>query len=418
MKVVHLTSELTGGAGLSALRLHAGLRTSGVDSELVHGSGVPGVPAARQFNPAGNLSRRYLDRFADQRIWAVKVPEAPLWSRSRRFVRGDMQTAVAGAEVVHLHWIAKWLDYRALFAAIPREVPVVMSLHDASFLTGGCHQNNDCEAYRAECRRCPQLRAGGIRDPAFRGFRERRKAYAGRRITAVPVSRWTAERARSAQLFRDVTVAEPIYPGLDTTAFQQLDRRACRSLLGIPESALVVASGCADLSDRNKGMGVLLESLERTAALLKKEVHLLTFGGGALLPETGGVRVHPFGYTGSPKVLAQFYSAADLCCVPSLMETFGLTAAEASACGTPVVAFRTGGLPDAVAHGETGILVDEVGDPAALAESITALLRDPAGREQMGRHGRSRALAQLDIGITVARFKELYERLLARPEGR
>jgi glycosyltransferase involved in cell wall biosynthesis len=100
------------------------------------------------------------------------------------------------------------------------------------------------------------------------------------------------------------------------------------------------------------------------------------------------------------------------------METFGLTAAEASACGTPVVAFRTGGLPDAVAHGETGILVDEVGDPAALAESITALLRDPAGREQMGRHGRSRALAQLDIGITVARFKELYERLLARPEGR
>jgi glycosyltransferase involved in cell wall biosynthesis len=412
MKVVHLAAELSGGAGLAALRLHAALGKSGVDSELIHGSGSAGISAVRRFNPGGSAARRYLDRFADQRIWAVKRPEAPLWSRTRRFVRGGIAGALAGADVIHLHWIAKWLDYRSLFAEMSRDVPVVLSLHDASFLTGGCHQNDDCTAYRTECRQCPQLRNGFLIDRALLGFRERRRAYHGRRITAVPVSAWTAARARGAALFRGVTVSDAVYPGVDTEEFQPLDRSTCRSLLGIPPDGPVIASGSADLSDRNKGMRVLLEALAHSAAELKQELHLLTFGAGASFPAIDGVRVHQFGYTGSPKVLAQFYSAADLCCVPSFMETFGMTAAEASSCGTPVVAFRTGGLPDAVAHGETGLLVDEVGDPRALAEAIMTLLRDAGRREAMGHRGRARALAELDIVHSAARFADLYAALV------
>ena len=412
MKVVHLASELSGGAGLAALRLHAALRRSGTDSELVHRSGAADVSAVRQFNPEGSLARRYLDRMADQRIWAVKKPEAPLWSRSRRFVRGNLAQAIGQADLVHLHWIAKWLDYRALFGAMPRDIPVVLSLHDASFLTGGCHQNNDCMDYLTECRQCPQLRNGFLHDRALSGFHVRRMAYAGRRITAVPVSGWTAERARGAALFRGVTVADAVYPGVDTAEFQPLDRGICRSLLGLPADGAVIATGCADLSDRNKGLRILLEALAHSSAGLKQELHLLTFGAGAQFPETAGVRVHQFGYTGSPKVLAQFYSAADLCCVPSLMETFGMTAAEASSCGTPVLAFRTGGLADAVTHGETGLLVDEVGDPMALAQGVMSLLRDSGRREEMGRRGRARALAELDITQSAAKFAALYAGLV------
>ncbi len=412
MRVVHLASELSGGAGLAALRLHAALRRSGIDSELVHGSGAADASAVRQFNPGGSLARRYLDRMADQRIWAVKKPEAPLWSRSRRFVRGNLAQSIGHADLVHLHWIAKWLDYRVLFEAMPRDLPVVLSLHDASFLTGGCHQNNDCMAYLSECRQCPQLRNGFLHDRARSGFQVRRRAYAGRRITAVPVSEWAAVRARGAALFRGVKVADAVYPGVDTAEFQPLDRGICRSLLGLPADGAVIAAGCADLSDRNKGLRVLLEALAHSSARLKQELHLLTFGAGALFPEIEGVRVHQFGYTGSPKVLAQFYSAADLCCVPSLMETFGMTAAEASSCGTPVVAFRTGGLVDAVTHGETGLLVDEVGDAVALAQGMMSLLRDSGRREEMGRRGRARAVAELDIAQSAAKFAALYSALV------
>lgn len=412
MRILHLATELSGGAGLAALRLHEALRSTGVDSELIHGSGSTGVSAVRQFNPDGSLARRYLDRIADQRIWALKKPEAPLWSRTRRFVRGGLAGAVAGADVIHLHWIAKWLDYRMLFEAIPLEIPVVLSLHDASFLTGGCHQNNDCGSYLTECRKCPQIRHGFLNDLALRGFRERQRAYEGRRITAVPVSRWTAERARGAALFRGVTVADAVYPGVDTAEFKPLDRGICRSLLGLPADGAVIATGCADLSDPNKGLRVLLEALAHSSAGLQQELHLLTFGAGALLPEIEGVRVHQFGYTGSPKLLAQFYSAADLCCVPSLMETFGMTAAEASSCGTPVVAFRTGGLGDAVTHGETGLLMEKVGDPMALAHGMMSLLRDSRRREEMGRRGRARALTELDIAQSAAKFTSLYSGLV------
>ena len=81
--------------------------------------------------------------------------------------------------------------------------------------------------------------------------------------------------------------------------------------------------------------------------------------------------------------------ALDLCVVASLEEPFGLTATEAMAAGTPVVATAVGGLPENVAHGETGLLV-RPGSPHALAESITELLLDGERRARFGRAGRER----------------------------
>jgi glycosyltransferase involved in cell wall biosynthesis len=87
----------------------------------------------------------------------------------------------------------------------------------------------------------------------------------------------------------------------------------------------------------------------------------------------------------------KLYACCDLFCYPSLWEGFGLTPAEAQACGRPVVAFNTCALPEVVENNKTGSLV-EVGDVKALSETITALLQDENRRRQMGMAARKRVI--------------------------
>jgi glycosyltransferase involved in cell wall biosynthesis len=91
-------------------------------------------------------------------------------------------------------------------------------------------------------------------------------------------------------------------------------------------------------------------------------------------------------------------------------EPFGLVAAEAQASGTPVVAYRRGALPEVIADGETGFLVDEGDEESAGLAVREALL---LSRERCRRHAETR----LDLGDTVDRLERLYGSVAARAEA-
>jgi glycosyltransferase involved in cell wall biosynthesis len=105
--------------------------------------------------------------------------------------------------------------------------------------------------------------------------------------------------------------------------------------------------------------------------------------------------------------LPPYYRSAAVSVIPSLEEGFGIPAAEAMGCETPVVASDAGGLPEVVEHGVTGLIVPR-GDSTALAEAIGSLLADPARRERMGRAGRERALRLFDWDRTAEQFEQIY----------
>jgi glycosyltransferase involved in cell wall biosynthesis len=111
--------------------------------------------------------------------------------------------------------------------------------------------------------------------------------------------------------------------------------------------------------------------------------------------------------------LPQYYRAAAVSVIPSLEEGFGIPAAEAMGCETPVVASDAGGLPEVVEHGVTGLVVPR-GDSAALAEAIGSLLADPTRRLEMGRAGRQRALRLFDWDRTAEQFERIYADIRAK----
>jgi alpha-maltose-1-phosphate synthase len=171
---------------------------------------------------------------------------------------------------------------------------------------------------------------------------------------------------------------------------------------------------------RQKGVPVLL----RAAAGLIPEAQLVLLAGAADTPEqlaevtelVDGLRATRSGVFWIPEMLPkpeviQLLTHAAVFAIPSVYEPLGIVNLEAMACGTAVAGSRTGGIPEVVADGETGLLVPP-GEPGPLADALNVLLRDPGRARAMGEAGRKRAVAEFGWPAIAAQTADLYAELV------
>ena len=419
MTVAQLTSELSGGAGVAAQRLHEALRRQNVESRLYYESGLPVVAGCQRAFQNQSITRRNLAALAQ--AWRNRrnapgcLVTSPRWIR-----RTPLQDFGPRPDVVNLHWISRWIDQPSFFASLPTVLPLVWSLHDMNPLTGGCHHAGDCERFTDHCRDCPQLKHPGPRDDAFRFFEIKKRCYAGKNLHVISSSDWMSAQARRSALLRHARSFHTIPLGLDTESFKPIDKGCARQALAIDSGRFVVGFACADLSSPDKGGSLLVEALHALAD--KAKITLLVFGAGKL-PDNGGrsepdgrYQIIELGSINSPRLQSLFYSACNVFAAPSRIESFGLTALEAMACGTPVVAFETGGVVDIVADGETGLLEKQVGSVAGLRNRLDWMLQHPAERGNMGLAARQRVEKQFSSALMGKRYVELYRELVRNSE--
>ena len=205
-----------------------------------------------------------------------------------------------------------------------------------------------------------------------------------------------------------------VHPGVDLDVFRPLPRDEARDRLGLPSDERIVLF--AGRLQPHKGPDVAIEAVAR----LEPDVRLVIVGGpsgtGTEHPEALAELASDRGVADRvslvPPVdqrnLADWYAAADVVCVPSHSESFGLVAMEAQACGRPVVAAAVGGLPTAVVDGVTGVLVDGH-DPADYAIALATILNDGALRDTMGAKAVTHA-SGFTWDATVDRLVSTYRR--------
>jgi starch synthase len=170
---------------------------------------------------------------------------------------------------------------------------------------------------------------------------------------------------------------------------------------------------------RQKGVPVLL----RATSGLVPEAQLVLLAGAADTQEqlaevtelVDGLRATRSGVFWIPEMLPkhdviQLLTHATVFAIPSIYEPLGIVNLEAMACGTAVVGSRTGGIPEVVADGETGLLVP-AGEPEPLAAALNTLLCDPARAAAMGQAGRKRAVAEFGWAAIAAQTADLYAEL-------
>ena len=389
MKVLHLNTFTSGGSYEYAALLSTALAEQGIESHVLCKNA-----------PAKGV-RFFLNRLI--RRASVSLSREP-WHGTRRLLSPPAAENLEGVDVVHLHTMGDWFDVPRWLESLPREMGVVVSLHDMWHVSGGCFLYRGCDRYTGSCSPCPILKMPANRFLAADEHARKLRAYRNCRARLVANSQWLAEIARHSPMASACSGVRVIPPGIDTTVFRRHDKNLCRKHLGLPADAFVIITGGASLTDINKNVPWLLGQLAHLSDF--QDILVVAFGEGTVaIPDglnirfTGGVR--------DRHELARLLAAADVFVSASLMETYGLTLVEAMACGTPVVAFRVGGIPEAAPDGQGAILCAPQ-DGAELIGAIMKLRDSPQLRETLGEAGRETTHVRNVPGSFADRFVQLY----------
>ncbi|MGH2717845.1 MAG: glycosyltransferase family 4 protein [Actinomycetota bacterium] len=231
------------------------------------------------------------------------------------------------------------------------------------------------------------------------------------------------ELRRAAGAPIDVAV---VPPGVDTERFLPLEpgaRREARRSFGLPEAGPLVVN-VGRLVPR-KGADVLIGAAARLRRAFP-ELTVAIAGGGRDRERLEGLarrRRAPIRFLGKvpDERLPALYGCADVFAAPNRsrwggleQEGFGIVFLEAAACAVPQVAGRSGGAPEAVVSGETGLLVHDPDDERQVAAAIGQLLDDPEARARMGEAGRCRAVAEFAYDVLAARLAAYLAELESR----
>ena len=429
MNVTLLNGLLEGGAANAARQLHLGLRKKGVASRLYfapflrRGPQPDDISAARWPLAKPGIAEQW-------RRWAKYVDFRLHRSAFKAVVRGrpgghEIFTSPRGApettwpplnhprqdrEILHLHWVAKFIDYASFFPSLPAGQPVVWTLHDMNPFTGGCHFAVDCQRFRQGCGNCPQLPTPAEDDLSREFFGIKQQALQGVPLHVVAASRWMLEQAQASPIFAEATFHRIPY-GLNLERYQPVEKRRARAELGLDPDAFVFAFGAVDIENRRKGAALLLEALQAVADV-EGAVGLVLGGGDLPAVETPLPRLQKMGFVKEVERRTLIYSACDLFVLPSTEDNMPLTGLEALASATPIVGFEAGGIPDFVRAGETGLLAEK-GNAAELGTRIRYFAEQPEESARMGRRARQVAETEYSDDREAEDYIELYASLLA-----
>jgi glycosyltransferase involved in cell wall biosynthesis len=161
-----------------------------------------------------------------------------------------------------------------------------------------------------------------------------------------------------------------------------------------------------------KGQDLLIDAIARARRDVPRLALFLVGEGGSRAALEGRARDRGIGaevrFERAQRDVSVYYRAADVFAFPSRYEAFGIALLEAMAAGLPIVASRTGGIPDVT--GEMAALLTAAGDVDALSDGIRGLARDAVWRGAMGAAGRERAKA-FDVKVHLPRLEAIYASL-------
>ena len=381
-------------------KLRVALLTREYPPEVYGGAGVHVTYLARELAPLVDLTVHCqgADRpdAVAHRPWDLLADA----NQALQVVSTDLSMAAAvgpgtnSAQLLHSHtWYANLAGH---LGAMLYDIPHVMTMHSlealrpwkAEQLGGGYTVSSWCERVAAASAAAVVAVSDGMRADIMAAYPE------------IP-----AERIRV------------IRNGIDTAEYRPDPNTDVLERYGIDLARPYVIF--VGRITRQKGVPVLL----RAASGLIPEAQLVLLAGAADTQEqlaevtelVDGLRATRSGVFWIPEMLPkhdviQLLTHATVFAIPSIYEPLGIVNLEAMACGTAVVGSRTGGIPEVVADGETGLLVP-AGEPEPLAAALNTLLSDPDRAAAMGQAGRKRAVAEFGWPAIAAQTADLYAEL-------
>ena len=385
-----------GSTGKLAAALYDGCLEAGCASGFAYGDFTPTVPTAF---PIETKLQKTCRKICNRIFGRKQCHSNPGTGRLIRYLKQEKP------DLVHLHNIHhNILHYGKLLAYLKENnIPAVFTLHDCWAFTGGCYHftKHHCTGYQTDCSQCPlHHQRDDVSYTMAQGY-QTRKWLIGENdhIYPVCVSHWLRDRARESYMGAMTHIPETIYNGIDTELFAPCNSDI-RKVYGIPEKAFMVL-GVASFWTEDKGLSLLLEVADQ---LPENSILVLVGQGNENLKHEKLISIPR---TENQEQLAQLYSTADVYINSSIEETFGMTTAEALACGTPAIVFNSTACPEVVDE-KTGIVTER--DLQQLLAAISKIKEQ--GKNDYSAACVARAKTCFDEKRMVKEYLDLYRRIL------
>jgi glycosyltransferase involved in cell wall biosynthesis len=409
------THDITGGASRAAYRLHKGLQEIGFKTNMLvrhkkskDDSIVQVIPRESTYSGEKKIFNAVQRYFIEENRTEISNT---LFSFPYPGYDISNTDIIRNSDIINLHWIHYFQSVETISNLLNTGKPVIWTLHDQGSFTGGCHYTAGCKKYESDCKNCPQLDFKTV-DIPYSVLNNKINNYFEKDFVIVTPSQWLASCARNSRLFSRLRI-EVIPYSIETDIYKPMPKQTAKNHLGLNPESKVLLFG-AHLDEKRKGFEKLFESLQILSdrirvkdSVIKNQIHLLCVGDFKDIPPDLPFPLTNLGYIDSDDKLAVVYSAADIFLLPSLEDNFPNTILESMACGTPVVGFNIGGIPDVVKDNYNGYAIEPF-NIAEFAKAIEKLIFDDKKRYLMSTTCRNFIKKNYRLEIQAKRYANLF----------
>ena len=427
MKILHINTYDRGGAANACLRLHEGLLNAGIDSKVLvlykTDNRLPEVYAyeaeikkrafftrlkikvqriLKEFKlykekrvlQDSDVERQHLMNLRPKGLEMISFPEKDIDITNNKYF--------LEADIIHLHWIADFFDYRIFFDKCKKII--VWTFHDQNPFLGVEHY--------AEVLLHPDNQGY----PTIRQFDEyeieidkkykkiKYEIFKNTPINIIALCNWMKNEILNSRMF-PLAKIDIIPNGIDSKQFKCLNKKFCRELLNLPLDKKIILFVADSIDNNRKGMSYLFPVIER----MKQEDFILCSIGYKQDLKFDNVNHYDLDRIQDQRLMNVAYCAVDFFVIPSLMDNLPNTVLEALLSGTPIIAFPVGGLPDMIENGKNGYLAENV-SVEALTKSINYFFEQGIAYDV--EKIREEAITQFDIHVQVENILEYYNIIL------
>lgn len=395
MNVSQVNMYDAGGAFQAAYRLQQGLRHEDVNSNFLvlyqHHKELKHVyPFMDNANILSKLKYSFDFRITQRKIKKL-VGEKPAVEFRFPFspFKIHEHALIKNADIIHFHWLAKFLDYSSFFKNIKK--PVVWTLHDLHPISGGFHyesyEHSDYHHLNETTIKAKIAALANVKN-----------------LHIVTLSHWIHQKSKNSEILGRFP-HHYIPNGLDTNIFKPYNKQEARNFLNLPQDKKIILFVADSLEDKRKGFFYLQEALQ---FLKDTSIFLVTLGNGKI--QNTLIASKSLGFISDPVKMAMVYAAADVFVIPSIEDNLPNSAMESISCGTPVVGFNVGGIPDMVREHENGYLA-ELKNSRSLAEKIIEIIKNDDLRNRMSTRARQIAITEYSMALQTKRHIDLYQQI-------
>jgi len=404
VKILHISTYDRGGAAIAAIRLHEGLLNGGIASKILF------LHNSKKNVDEGYSFKRKRPSFLSRKLGYLglndttkKKLKREIQSKSANYdyvsipySSYDINTSdlVKDADIINLHWVSQFLDWRSFF--YKNEKPIVWTMHDMNPILGVFHYEGDKEKNKTTL---------GKLDNKIIAEKTHILKSIGKKFEIVAPSKWLQREVEQSSIFSGWKVRHIPY-GVNENLFKPFDKNILKELLGIPIDKRIVLFVSEDLKSRRKGMDLLLDALE---TIDKSKLHIIAVGGHTKTEKLNGI--HYTGYIQNIEYMRLIYAVADVFVIPAREDNLPNTVLESMSCGTPVVGFGVGGIPDMIIHGETGLLA-EPENSKDLGQKIYQLINEKELGVKMGQQARQLVLQRYTLDKQAQNYIDFYQYMI------